>query len=109
MTPGHADELGRELYDSHPAAAPLLMAAVHGETPEVRLRSARALQWLDHDTPALSAPVPFGLEGPAHAIAYVVVSGIALCPDRSERMLCAGLLEAVCKVAERLHQQEPGP
>ena len=42
-------DLARALYDDHPAALPLLRAAVHGPTLEARVRASRALQQLDPD------------------------------------------------------------
>jgi hypothetical protein len=52
MTAARAREMGRELYEDHPAAAPLILSAIHHQDPEVRRRSARALEQLDPDNAA---------------------------------------------------------
>ena len=48
-TTADVSDLAHELYDDHPAAVPLLLAAIHGPSLEARVRASRALQQLDPD------------------------------------------------------------
>jgi hypothetical protein len=66
MTAERAREMGREFFDDHPAAAPLILSAIHHQDPEVRRRSGRALEQLDPDNPANVAR-----RETAHALAVI--------------------------------------
>jgi len=113
MTPEAAAEYARELYASHPAAVPLLLAAVHGSDDVTRRRSSRALYELDPDTawrPPAPAPGPTSptnplghwrggpLDGPARAIVDLVLMGV-YCTRLQIRERATRLLTHVCAEA----------
>jgi len=91
-----ADEIAAELYGGHPAAAALVLEAVHGATAERRARSWRALMALDPDN-----RVPNPGDDLGRAIGDVLVGCLRHADDRERRRL-ARLLAAVCREAEQL-------
>jgi len=105
VTPALAAEIGDNLFDGHPAAAPLMLEAIHGDTVERRERSRLALRLLDPEEPLdyLRAP-----EGPAWqaalAIAYSLVASASA--SRQDRARVAGLLTSLCLEAVRIRERE---
>jgi hypothetical protein len=107
MTPERAEEIARDPapagYDGHPAAAALILEAIHGATEDRRRRSALALAWLD-PWPGADPPLPLAaspVEGPARAVADLLLF-VVYSTDREERRRVARLLSALCAEASRI-------
>jgi hypothetical protein len=92
VTPERADEIARELYAGHPAAATLVMEAVHGVTEERRRRSARALACLDP-----MEPVPNRMDDLGRKLGIVLVDGIGRSTDKRQRARLSRLLQSLCR------------
>ena len=112
VTHDEALVLQRELFADHPAAAALLMESQHGATQERCRRSWLALLALDPDQtlpdrwPDISkdrreAWRGSALEGPANAIADLVLTSF-FCTDRRTRRRAADLLAVVCRKAAEI-------
>lgn len=113
----YAQELAREIFGDHPAAVPLLMESQNGATQERRRRSWLALLVLDPDAPLPDRwpdiPVDHrerwrqtALEGPANAIADLVLTSF-YCTEGSTRRRAGQLLADVCgQVAEIMRNVE---
>ena len=102
MTPAQAAEIATLCYGAHPAAAALILEVTNGSDPERRSRSIRALEWLDEmDIEPKLAPIPTTVEGPARAIAFLLVAAV-YSPEREERFRIARLLQGLCAEASRL-------
>jgi hypothetical protein len=99
-----AREIAQNVFGGHPAAAPLMLEALHGQTPDRRERSRLALRLLDLDEPVHY----FNLLGPswwaALAIAHLLVANVS--ERRRDRHRIAGLLAALCREASRLQSEE---
>lgn len=105
MTPQEALDIAARLYGDHPAAAALMLEAIHSSTEERRLRSALALRCLDPQEVMPFIEVGGGAAWQAAVgIAVLLVSNVS--GNRRDRQRCAGLLSALCREAARLRQQE---
>lgn len=100
MTPELADEIARELYSGHPAAAVLVMESVHGSTAERRKRSARALACLDPMEP-VSGP----LDDLGRQVGRVLVDGVGRSTDARQRVRLARLLQELSREAVRIEER----
>lgn len=105
MTPEQAAEIARNCYDDHPAAAALMVEAVHGETADRRERSRRALLLLDPDEPLADLRDQHPSWRAALAIATLLVQSVS--STREMRQRVAGLLHRICLEA-RVVAQDAG-
>jgi len=105
VTPEQAQEIARNLYAGHPAAAALMLEAVHGATEERRQRSALALRVLD---PKEMLPFIETGDGPAWqaalGVAYLLVATVSA--TRSDGQRVAGMLAALTGEAARIRARE---
>ena len=100
-----AVDIARNLYDDHPAAAALMLEAIHGATRERRERSALALRCLDPDEALSFLELPGGPAWTAaQSLAYLLIGNISATRDQRKRV--ASLLGAVCRAAASLRSLE---